>query len=106
MIDTNRPTLALISGRTVGAAATFLLPLVLVRVFSPADFGTYRELFLIFTTVYLLGQFGLFETLYYFVPGRETTSAPFVANTVIVKYTESSLDMLSLNQSGDDTPMT
>ena len=61
-MDTTRPTLALIAGRLIGAAATFAIPAVLVRTFDPTEVGTYRQLFLIFTTVYVLGQFGLFES--------------------------------------------
>jgi O-antigen/teichoic acid export membrane protein len=82
-MDTTRPTLALIAGRLVGAAATFAIPALLVRALDPTEVGTYRELFLIFTSVYLLAQFGLFETLYYFVPRRDESAGAFVANTVL-----------------------
>ena len=83
MIDLNRPTLALIAGRAVGAAATFCIPVVLARVFAPLDYGTYRELFLIFTSLYVLGQLGLSESLYYFVPRGRDAGGPFVANTAL-----------------------
>jgi O-antigen/teichoic acid export membrane protein len=84
VMDTTRPTLALIGGRMVGAVATFAIPMVLVRVFTPDEVGTYRQLFLIFTSLYVLLQFGVPESLYYFVPRRKEPGGPFVANTVLV----------------------
>jgi hypothetical protein len=36
-----RPALVLTSGRTLAFVFTFLIPVVLVRVFDPAQFGTY-----------------------------------------------------------------
>jgi O-antigen/teichoic acid export membrane protein len=82
-MDLTRPTLALVGGRLVGAVATFVIPMVLVRVFTPDDVGTYRELFLIFTSLYVLLQFGVSESLYYFVPRRTGAGGAFVANTVV-----------------------
>lgn len=82
-MDITRPTLALISGRLVGAVATFAIPLVLVRVFTVEEFATYRQLFLIFGTLVLLLQFGLAESLYYFVPREGEAGGRFAANTVV-----------------------
>ena len=82
-METTRPTLALIGGRMVGAAATFAIPMVLVRIFTPEEVGTYRELFLIFTSFYVLLQVGVPESLYYFVPRRSEPAGPVVANTVL-----------------------
>ena len=82
-MDITRPTVALISGRMIGAVATFAIPAVLARVFTPDDFGTYRQLFLIFTTAYVLGQFGLSECLYYFVPRGQASGGQFVANSTM-----------------------
>jgi O-antigen/teichoic acid export membrane protein len=82
--ETTRPTIALIGGRMIGAVATFAIPTVLVRAFTPEEVGTYRELFLIFTSLYVLLQFGVPESLYYFVPRRQEPGGRFVANTVLL----------------------
>jgi O-antigen/teichoic acid export membrane protein len=54
-------------GRMASAALTFALPLVLVRVVSPTQFGLYKQFFLIGQTVLLAGQLGLTQSLFYFL---------------------------------------
>ena len=61
-----RPALVLMSGRTLAFVFTFLIPVVLVRVFDPAQFGTYKQLFLVFSTFYGMAPFGIASSLYYF----------------------------------------
>jgi O-antigen/teichoic acid export membrane protein len=63
----------LVAGRVLAAALTFAVPLVLTRTLSRAAFGTYKQFFLIVSTVSLIGQLGLTQSLYYFLPrgGRE-----------------------------------
>lgn len=63
----------LVAGRLTSAALTFMLPLALARLLTPQLFGTYKQFFLITTTVQLMGQLGLTQSLYYFLPrgGRE-----------------------------------
>src|SRR5687768_7443469 len=63
-----KPTLLLTSGRMVAFAATFFVPVVLARVLSQAEFGTYKQLFLVYATLYYVAQFGIAESLFYFVP--------------------------------------
>src|SRR5947208_11328457 len=45
------PTVLLVGGRAVGFAAVFAIPVVLSRVFTTAEFGTYKQLFLLFSTL-------------------------------------------------------
>jgi O-antigen/teichoic acid export membrane protein len=71
-------------GRAVGFAATFVIPLALVRVFEPTDFGTYKQLFLIYGTLYGIAQLGMAESLYYFVPANSTRAGAHAANAVAV----------------------
>jgi O-antigen/teichoic acid export membrane protein len=63
-----KPTFLLMSGRTVAFAATFFIPVVLARVFSQAEFGTYKQIFLVYATLYYIAQFGMAESLFYFLP--------------------------------------
>ena len=78
-----RPALLLMSGRTLAFAATFFIPVVLARIFDPALFGTYKQLFLIYSTVFLIAQLGMSSSLYYFLPQATHQAGRYVANSVL-----------------------
>lgn len=78
-----RPALLLMSGRTLAFAATFFIPMVLARIFDPALFGTYKQLFLIYSTVYLIAQLGMSTSLYYFLPQAAHQAGRYVANSLL-----------------------
>lgn len=67
--STFRPALLLMAGRTFASAATLLIPVTLVRVFDRTEYGTYKQLFLVFATLYSIALVGLSDSLYYFIPG-------------------------------------
>jgi len=71
------------SGRAVGFVASFGIPIALVRIFDRADFGTYKQLFLIATTLYGIGQLGMAESLFYFLPKAPSGAARYVANAAL-----------------------
>lgn len=79
-----RPALQLMGGRLVGFVATFFVPIVLVRVFAPEAFGTYKQLFLIYTTLYGLAQLGMAESLFYFLPLGPEKGARYQVNSLLV----------------------
>ncbi len=62
--------------------ATFFIPVVLTRTFEPAQFGTYKQLFLIYSSVYLLAQAGMASSLYYFLPHAPDNAGSYVANSL------------------------
>jgi len=78
-----RPALLLMSGRTLAFAATFFIPVVLARIFDPAQFGTYKQLFLVFSTANIIAQVGMASSLYYFVPRAAHEAGQFVANSLL-----------------------
>lgn len=78
-----RPALLLMCGRMLAFAATFFIPVVLARVFDPAQFATYKQLFLIFSTVYLIGQVGMASSLYYFLPLAPRDAGRYIANSTV-----------------------
>jgi O-antigen/teichoic acid export membrane protein len=82
--STLRPTLLLTSGRGLAFVASFSIPVVLARSLGTAEFGTYKQLFLIYTTVYLMAQLGMAESLFYFVPHDPRRAGTFVANSTLV----------------------
>jgi O-antigen/teichoic acid export membrane protein len=77
-----RPALLLMCGRGLAFVATFFIPVVLARIFDPAAFGTYKQLFLIQSTVSLIAQLGMGTSLYYFLPKSPADAGRYVANSV------------------------
>ena len=78
-----RATRMLAAGRVPGLIAAFAIPLVLARVFDQAEFGTYKQLFLIYATLFGLAQVGMAESLYYFVPLAPAHAGRHVANALV-----------------------
>jgi O-antigen/teichoic acid export membrane protein len=79
-----RPALLLMSGRFLGFIAAFAIPVVLARIFDQTEFGSYKQLFLIFATLFGIAQVGMAESLYYFLPSETRRSGGFVLNTLSV----------------------
>lgn len=79
-----RPALILMSGRLVGFVVAFAIPLVLARVFTQEDFGSYKQLFLVFATLFGIAQAGMAESLYYFLPYESRNAGAYVCNTLLV----------------------
>src|SRR5688500_12458731 len=79
----SRAVRVLATGRAPGLAIAFAIPLVLARVLDQADFGTYKQLFLIYATLFGLAQLGMAESLYYFVPRDPAHAGRHVANSLV-----------------------
>src|SRR6185436_16332857 len=79
-----KPTLMLMAGRCVAFAATFLIPVILVRTFDQASFGTYKQVFLIYSTMFVIAQFGMAESLYYFLPGNPKNGGRLTLNALLI----------------------
>jgi O-antigen/teichoic acid export membrane protein len=79
----SRPATLLVAGRSIGLATSFAIGIIFARVFDPAEFGTYKQFFLVFATLYGLVQLGLAESLYYFVPRRTEDTGRYVANAMV-----------------------
>lgn len=72
----------LVLARMIGAAVTVVIPLVLARAMAKDEFGTYKQLFLIATTLYYVLPFGVAQSLYFFIP-RAERARPWVAQTLV-----------------------
>ncbi len=79
-----RPALILMSGRGLGFIAAFAIPMVLARVFDQDAFGTYKQLFLIYGTLFGITQLGMAESLYYFLPVQARRGGGYIFNTLMV----------------------
>ncbi len=77
-----RPVFSLMSGRALAFLATFFIPVVLARVFDQAEFGTYKQAFLIYATLYYVAQFGMAESLFYFLPLAPREGGRYAANSL------------------------
>ena len=73
----------LVVGRVIGLVASFAIGIVLARMFTPAVFGTYKQFFLVYMTLYGLAQFGMAESLYYFVPRNPAMTPRYACNALI-----------------------
>ena len=82
--STFKPALMLMTGRALAFAVTFFVPAVLARVFSQTEFGTYKQFVLITYTLFSLGQFGLAECLFYFIPANPGKSGRFAFNSLVM----------------------
>jgi len=58
--------------------------MVLVRVFDQTEFGTYKQLFLIVSTLYGIAQLGMAESLFYFLPLASHERGRYVLNSLLV----------------------
>lgn len=79
-----RPAFVLMAGRALGFAAAFAIPIVLARLLSQSDYGTYKQLFLVYGTLYSIGQVGMAESLFYFLPAARDNAARYVLNAILV----------------------
>ena len=79
-----KPALLLVTGRAVGLVASFAIGIILARMFAPATFGTYKQFFLVYMTLYGLAQLGMAESLYYFVPRNAARTGRYVCNALIM----------------------
>jgi O-antigen/teichoic acid export membrane protein len=79
-----KPAAVLMSGRVVAFAFTFVIPVVLARIFDPEQFGTYKQLFLIYGAVSAIAQLGMTSSLYYFLPSSGREAGHYVANSLAV----------------------
>jgi len=84
MSSTLKPTAILMSGRLVGVVLAFGIPIVLARVLDQASFGTYKQLFLIYATLYGIAQIGMAESLFYFLPSDPARAGRYALNSLLV----------------------
>ncbi|WP_224249158.1 lipopolysaccharide biosynthesis protein [Hyalangium gracile] len=72
----------LVLARLFTAGLTLSIPLVLARVLSLEEYGTYYQLFLIATTLHYVLPFGVVQSLYYFLP-RAEQKRPYLGQTML-----------------------
>lgn len=83
MQSTFKPALVLMAGRALGLVVSFCVPIVLVRIFDQAEFGTYKQVFLIYGTLFGIAQLGMAESLYYFLPRGPREGGRYALNSMV-----------------------
>lgn len=68
----------------VGYGIRLVLPYFLVRLLTVADFGAYRQFFLLEVYIAALFALGLNQALYYFIPRDERNAGAYFLNTVLM----------------------
>ncbi|MBI3802514.1 MAG: oligosaccharide flippase family protein [Nitrospirae bacterium] len=64
----SKQALTLIFGRGLSSAFTFLIPIILARYLNPTEYGTYKQIFLVYSSLFMILPFGIIQSLYYFIP--------------------------------------
>ncbi len=72
------------SSKMAGYAIRLVLPYFLVRLLTVAEFGAYRQFFLLEMYIGTLFQLGLNQALYYFIPRDIRNSGAYFLNTVLL----------------------
>ena len=73
----------LVVGRVIGLVASFAIGIVLARLFAQDVFGTYKQFFLVYMTLYGIAQFGMAESLYYFIPRNPSATGRYACNALV-----------------------
>jgi O-antigen/teichoic acid export membrane protein len=81
-----KPTVVLMCGRTVAFGAAFFIPVLLTRILIPEQYGTYKQVFLIYATFYGIAQLGMAESLFYFLPRDPGNAGRYVLNAVLILF--------------------
>jgi len=75
---------ALLSGsRAAGQILNALANIFIVRYLSQTEYGTYRQVYLLYNTLLIAGEFGFVESLYYFIPHQPAKRAIFLRQSIL-----------------------
>jgi O-antigen/teichoic acid export membrane protein len=75
-MQTNTPlkkqAIHVFTGRSISFIVTFFVPLILVRIFTENDYGVYRQILLVSTSIAGILSLNITNSLYYFLPLKNT----------------------------------
>src|SRR6476469_3159069 len=73
----------LVVARFISAILTVSIPLVLARQLPLQDYGSYKQLFLLFQTLFMLLPFGISQSLYFFVPRSPDNARAYFGQSMV-----------------------
>lgn len=79
-----RSSLYIMFSKLIGYGIRLVLPYFLVRLMTVADFGAYRQFFLLEVYVGTLFQLGLNQALYYFIPRDPRNAGAYFINSILM----------------------
>ena len=74
----------LTGSRALGQIFNALSGVFVVRVLSQFDYGTYRQLILLWSTLILMGDAGFSQSLFQFIPGHREQARKFIGQALFV----------------------
>ena len=74
----------LAASRAAGQVLNALVSFVAARALLQEDFGTFRQIYLLFTTLLLITDLGFSESLYYFLPKYPERAGRYVARALMI----------------------
>jgi O-antigen/teichoic acid export membrane protein len=80
-------SLYVFSAKLVGYAFRLALPIALVRLLTKAEFGSYRQFFLIETMMAMIFQIGMNQALFYFVPRDRKNAGSYYLTSILLNIT-------------------
>jgi O-antigen/teichoic acid export membrane protein len=97
--STFRPAMKLMSGRMAAFAITFVCPILLVRLFTQSEFGTYKQFMLMTYTPYLIGC-AFSECLFYFLPKDPARAGRYVLNSLMMLFASGTVCLIAMVLNG------
>lgn len=79
-------TSRIFAGKAAGFAVAFWIPIVLVRLLSPDQFGAYKQFFLVGMTLVSVLPLGLEASLFYFMPSDRARAATYFRQTALTLF--------------------
>ncbi len=73
----------LASSRAAGQVANALVGVVVIRFLTQNDFGTFRQIYLLYASLVVLTDLGLCESLYYFLPRQPQRSVTILRRAIL-----------------------
>ena len=77
-----RQSIYIFSSKMIGYAFRLALPMVLARLLTKADFGGYRQFFLMEVLFTSMLQLGINQALYYYIPRDEKNAGAYFLNSL------------------------
>jgi O-antigen/teichoic acid export membrane protein len=81
----------LTGSRAIGQILNVLAGLLVVRALAQHDYGTYRTVILLYTTLYLVGEAAFAQSLYHYVPRERERARVFIGQAMIAALVMSAL---------------
>ncbi len=77
-------SLYIFASKMLGLTFRFMVPYALTRMLTQADFGAYRQFFLIEVMFAIVFQLGINQGLYYFIPRDEKNAGAYFVNSLML----------------------